>query len=151
MPKTDIPILLIAGAFGIMFLVSRASAAKKLKVNFHNFKIEKPVGLNDPTLLVNFRIDNPTSTPLSINSIVGDLFINDKLFSKISQQNPITIKGSNTTIYSVHATVIKEGIKQALLSLFDLIRKKKQVIVRFKGVVSSTGFNIPIDSTVIQL
>lgn len=142
-------ILLLSGAvIAAFYFFSRSNAAKNLKVLFQNIKFEKPSGFNLPTMLVNFKIINPTSTPLQIESIVGDLFINDKLFSTVSQTLPVTIPKNNVTVYSIK---IETGIIQAMTSILQLLKQKKRLTVKFVGTANSTGFMIPINQTIIQL
>lgn len=144
------PIVLLTAAGILLWYYSRGMAAKKLNVNFQNIKFEKPRGIAFPELLVNFKIENPTNTPLQIDSLVGDIFVNDKLLSSINQNNPVTILNTRTTVYTVRAT-LKKGIVDAVYSILQLITQKKPINVRFKGWVKSSGLNIPIDTTVIQL
>ena len=146
--KLIAPLLLSAGVIYAFFLYGKTTAAKSLKILFQNIKLEKSTGLNLPTLLVNFKIINPSSTPLRIESIVGDLFINNKLLSTISQTLPVTIPANNVTVYSIK---METGIVQAVATLLQLIKQKKGLTLTFKGQANSTGFMIPIQQTVIQL
>lgn len=131
-----------------VFLYGKSETAKNLRINFQNIKFEKTSGLNFPTMVVNFKVINPSSTPLRLESIVGDLFINNKIFSTVSQTIPMTIPANNVTVYSVK---IETGLINAISSVLQLIRQKKQLTITFRGVANSTGFMIPIEQTIIQL
>ena len=69
------------GAAVLLYLLSKKSAAKNLRIYFQTIGTKKSTGLNFPTITATFRIVNPTSSILTIDSIVGDLMINNKLLS----------------------------------------------------------------------
>lgn len=129
-----------------VFLYGKTTAAKNLRVLFQGIKFQKPSGANFPILL-GLKFVNPSSSPIKINSIVGDLFINGHLFNTVTQTNSITIPGNDTVTRTVR---IETGLLQAISTVAQLIREKKKFTVTFKGVANSTGFMIPIEQTLIQ-
>lgn len=135
------------GALAVYYFYSKASAGKNLKVNFQNLKFGKFTGFSLP-ITANFKILNGSSTPITIDSIVGEIFINNKLISTISQTNKINVSGNSETIYPIK---VDTGIFDAINVIRQLIKDKKKFVVQFKGTANSTGLMIPIDQTIIQL
>jgi len=133
----------------ILYLLSKKSAAKNLLVYFQTLSVKKSGGLNFPTIQAVFRLVNPSSSPLTIDTIAGDIMVNDKLFSTLAQVNPITIAANSETLYSVN---IKTPIFNALTTLVQLIRNKtKHIKIDFKGTANSGGILLPINDTITSL
>ncbi len=148
--QKNIPILLLLTA-GVIFAVStygKSEAAKNLKVLFQDLKFEKATGYNLPVMALNFKIINPTSSPLKISSIAGDLFVNGKLLSTVSQLNAVNIPANNTTFYTLRA---ETSITAAVSNLLSLIKNRGKITITFEGVVNSSGFSIPVSQTIIKM
>lgn len=147
--NTTIALLLCAGVIYAVSLYGKTTAAKNLKVLFQGLKFEKSGSGNLlPALLLSFKIINPSSNTLQINSIVGDIFLNDSLLSTVEQTNPINIPANNISIYTIK---LQTGITNVLQSFLSLIRKKQKAVIRFEGVANSSGFMIPIKQTIISI
>lgn len=133
----------------ILFFLSKKSAAKNLRIYFSSISLKKQGGLNLPTIVANFRIINPTSGSLVIDSIAGDLKVNDSLLSSINQNQPLTIPGNSESIYSIN---IKTPIISLASTIIYLLKSKtKKIKVQFDGTVNSGGILLPINETVFQL
>lgn len=133
------------GATILLFLLSKKSAAKNLRVYFQTIGLKKPTGINFPTVTATFRIVNPTSSPLTIDSIAGDLMVNNKLLSTLSQVDPIQIAGNSESLYTVN---IKTPIFNALTTVLQLLKSKQRLKVDFVGTVNSGGFLLPLNETI---
>jgi LEA14-like dessication related protein len=112
-----------------------------------NIKFGKFTGLSLP-ILANFRIINPTNTPLKIENITGDIFINGKLISTVTQLTPFNIAGNSEIVYPVN---VQTGLMDAINVVRQFIRERKKFTVTFKGSANSTGILIPIENTIVQL
>ena len=75
----------------VLYLLSKKSAAKNLRIYFQTIGMKKPSGFNFPTITATFRIVNPTSSTLTIDSIAGDLMVNNKLLSTLSNTETFTV------------------------------------------------------------
>jgi hypothetical protein len=134
------------GAAILLLLLSKRSAAKNLRVYFQTIGLKKPKGLNFPTVTATFRIVNPTSSTLLIDSIAGDLMVNNKLLSSISNIDSISIPAKSETLYTVN---IKTPIFQALTTVIQLLKEKsKKIKVDFVGTANSGGLLLPINETI---
>ena len=135
------------GAAVLLYLLSKSSAAKNLKVYFQTLSLKKPKGLNFPTVQAVFRIVNPTSSTLTIDSIAGDITVNNKFLSSLSQIDPISIPANSETLYTIN---IKTPILNALQTIVSLFKSKsKSFKVDFVGTVNSGGILLPINETVM--
>jgi LEA14-like dessication related protein len=134
------------GAAILLYILSKKSAAKNLRVYFQTISLKKGKGLNFPTVQAVFRIVNPTSSALTIDSIAGDILLNGQLLSSLSQTDSLSIPGQSESIYTVN---IKTPIFNALTTLISLFKNKtKKINVEFTGSVNSGGIIIPISQKV---
>jgi len=134
------------GAAVLLYFLSKSSAAKNLKVYFQTLSLKKPKGLNFPTVQAVFRIINPTSSTLTIDSIAGDITVNNKFLSSLSQIDPISIPANSETLYTIN---IKTPIFNALTTIVSLFKSKsKSFKVEFNGTINSGGILLPIKETI---
>ena len=140
-------IFLGLGAGIIFYFLSKGQAGKNLRITFSNIKFGKFTGLSLP-IIANFRIINPTNTPLKIENITGDIYINSKLISTVSQLTPFNIASNSEIIYPVN---VQTGLMDAINVVRQLIRDRKKFTVTFKGSANSTGILIPIENTIVQI
>ena len=134
-----------AAAAILLYLLSKKSAATNLKVYFQSISVKKAKGLVLPTILATFRVINPTSSPLTITSIAGDIFLNDNFFSSLSQTQSMTVPGQSESLYTVN---IKTPALNALYSIVKLFTKKLKMKVSFEGTVNSDGLLLPLSQSV---
>lgn len=134
------------GAAILLYILSKKSAAKNLRVYFQTIALKKGKGLNFPTIQAVFRIVNPTSSALTIDSIAGDILLNGQLLSSLSQTESLSIPGQSESIYTVN---IKTPVFNALTTLIALFKNKtKKINVEFTGSVNSGGIIIPLSQKV---
>lgn len=147
MNKTFKLILTVGGIAAVWYFISKARAGKNLRVNFQNLKFGKFTGLSLPIEL-SFSIINGSSTPITINSIVGEVYVNDRILSTVNNVDRFDIPGNSSVIYK---TKVETGALDAINVVRGLIKDKKRLAVTFKGQVNSTGLMIPVEQTVLQL
>jgi len=130
----------------VLYLLSKTSAAKNLRIYFQTIGMKKPSGLNFPTITATFRVVNPTSSTLTIDSLAGDLMVNNKLLSTLSNNESFTVPAKSESLYTVN---IKTPIFNALTTVVQLLKAKtKNIKVDFVGTANSGGFLLPINETV---
>ena len=141
--------LLIAGVLGAvaLFFYSRASAVKSLKVYLDSIDMGKITGFNLPELFAKFRIVNPSNTPLSVTSLAGDIFVNDKQLASIQQTEKLEIPANQEILYKVK---IKTPVLSVLPILISFLRRKQKFKLTYKGDLNSSGVIIPIEDTIYQ-
>lgn len=136
------------GAAILYFLISKKSAAKNLRIYFQTIGLQKPKGLNFPTVTATFRIVNPSSSTLTIDSLAGDLMVNNKFLSSIQNVESISIPAKSETQYTIN---IKTPIFNALTTVIQLLKsKQKNIKIDFVGTANSGGLLLPIKETVFQ-
>jgi LEA14-like dessication related protein len=139
-------LLLIGGAVAAaaLYFWSRGKASEKLRVYFQGISTTKS-GKLIPNIFVNFRLVNPTSTALSVDSIAGDIIVNGKAISAVQNLSKINIPANGQTIYPIQIYI--QGF-QAVMLIMDFIKKRQKVNITFEGTVNSSGFVIPLKQTV---
>ena len=138
----------------VLYLMSKKSTAKNLKVLLSNVDFAKQKGLNLPRLILQFRLINPTNQQLTLNALTGDLYINEKLYSTINSLQETTIPANSELMYNVNVdTPIIQSLTSLILFFKERLRNKKagkpqdKLNVQFKGNVNSGGIIIPISQT----
>lgn len=147
MNKTLKLILTVGGIAAVWYFISKARAGKNLRVNFQNLKFGKFTGLTLPIEL-SFSIINGSSTPITVNSIVGEVYVNDRILSTVNNVDRFDIPGNSSVLYK---TTVQTGGLDVINVVRGLIKDKKKLAVTFKGQVNSTGLMIPVEQTVFQL
>lgn len=144
----NIKLLIGVGIFGaILYYFSKARAGQNLRVSFFGIKFGKLRGFNLP-IEAKFRLINGSNTPVTINSIVGELRVNGKQLSTVSQVQPFDVAGNSDTIYTVN---VQTGAFDVINIVRDFIKRKQKLVVEFDGIVNSTGIMIPVQQTVLTL
>lgn len=136
-----------AAAAILLYLLSKKSAASNLKVYFQSVALKKAPGLVLPTVQATFRLVNPTSSPLTITSIAGDLLINNNFFSSLSQTQSMIVPAQSESLYTIN---VKTPVLQALSTIVQLFKKKQKITVSFEGTVNSDGLLLPIKETIMM-
>ena len=140
-----IPIILLGGAAVALFFLSRAGAARNLKVNFNRNKADWKKGSWLPVIFAEFNLINGSNTPLSLNSIVGEIIVNNQVVATVSMLEKMTIPANSASVLNVKVETSATGAGQVLLSL---LQKKQKINVEFNGTVNSSGIQIPINQTI---
>jgi len=142
--KKSLPFIIAGAGLILFYFLSKAKAGKSLKINFFDISFGSGSGFNVPDLFVRFQIINPSRTPITIDSIVGDLIINNENFATISNVEKFTIPAQQTILYKVKVQI---GVLNAFTTLYTLFKNKQKLKVTFNGNVNSSGIMIPINQT----
>jgi hypothetical protein len=145
--KKSIPFIIAGAGLILFYFMSKAKAGKSLKVNFHDILFGSSSGFNIPDMYVRFQIINPSSTPITIDSIVGDVIINGNSFATISNTSKFQIPAKETILYKVKVQI---GLLNVATTLYDLYRNKEKFNVTFNGSINSSGLLIPINQTIAK-
>ena len=132
-------ILPIAAGAAVLYFMSKAQAGKNIKVYLQGLKFSG--GGIVPNIFLNFRVVNGTSTSVSIDSLVGEVFINNKFFASVSNTDKFNIPANAETYYTVKLS--PSGLSTIAI-VYNLIKNKQAVTVEFSGTVNSTGALIPV-------
>ena len=143
--KKYLPIILTGAAAIFFYFFSRTQAAKNLKIYFRDLQLKKIKGKVLPEIFARFTINNGSNTPLSINSIVGDITVNGSALSSVSQFEKMTIPANSASVLNLKIQTPALNVAQVVYSMFG---KKQSVTVGFEGTVNSNGILIPISQSV---
>lgn len=132
----------MAGAAAI-YLLAKRSLSKKLQFDFSSVGTSGSV--TSPKINVTFAALNPTNQQATINSIVGELYVNNKFLGNVTSfvSQKILPKSSSNVSFT---------IKPSLLSALPIIKsiisnKQKGYSFTFKGNANVDGILIPIETS----
>jgi len=113
-------------------------AAKVLNTKIRSIRLNP---ISKAALIV--EIINPSSTPVSFNSITLDLLVDGFALSTLNYQKPTTVDGNNSIQINIPFKINPlEGVQ--FLASF-LTNKNKTKIVAVSGSINGEGFVIPVD------
>lgn len=138
---------LIVGAAGLLYFISKGKAAQKLRVYFNDVSFGKASGLRIPPMFARFRIVNPTNTPVTVDTIAGDIFFNKSQLASIQNLTPVTIPARSEILYPIK---IEASGFSLLQTAYNWIKNKEKVNISFDGSVNSSGVVFPVKQTILQ-
>jgi hypothetical protein len=135
-------IWILAGAAAIYILAKR-SLSKKLQFDFSSVGTSGTV--TSPKIVVHMAALNPSNQSATINSIVGELYVNNKFLGNVTSFNAQKIlpKASSDVSFT---------IKPSLLSALPIIKsiisnKTKGYSFTFKGNANVDGIVVPVETS----
>ena len=134
-----------AGAVALYFW-SKAQAGKNIKVYLSGVSLGRGSNVI-PDIFAKFRIVNGSNTPITLKSIVGDLFVNDKQIASVSNTESFDIPANKEVFYSVK---VSANVLSLISIVTNLIKAKQRIKVAFNGTINTTGLTIPIEQTIYQ-
>ena len=137
--------LLAVGGLFAFSLIRKAQAGKNLQVIFRTLRVLKPTGIALPTIQAIFTIQNPSSQQITINSLVGELLLNGKLLSNLSNFEKIIVPGNNQVDLPIN---IRIGLIDVISNVISLLKQKGKVTAQFEGNVNAENFIIPVTQTI---
>jgi LEA14-like dessication related protein len=90
---------------------------------------EKTNNLWNYVITLNFEGNNPNERDVFIGEYDLDLYVNDRLLSKITNSNPLVLKANGTTSFSLKTIVSPSGA----FSLFWKKLRNKRIEYRVSG------------------
>jgi len=136
-------LIYILGGAAALFLLTRKSLSKKLVFQL------KDVGTSGkwfaPVLVIKFRILNPSNQSAVVNSVAGELFMNNDLVTNISTFTKQKIGAKSESTLTLEA---KPGLTDVFSTLIKVIsNKKKNYTFKFVGNANIDGLIVPIAET----
>lgn len=132
----------IAGFVGWK-LYKKVQDADKLNVDIDSVDTKKSGGFL-PNIQITLLVKNPTGSTIKINSITGDLFVNNTKVGSINGFIPITIAANSSTKFPI---VIVPDYLNAMDIITNIINTRLSTTGTFKGTVIADSFTIPITKT----
>lgn len=140
-------VLLGLGVAGLLFAMAKKAKQyyDKLQVRFAGFTIDELILTGNTTVTFSLDIYNPTPVDLTVNSLIGDVYVNNHYVGVLSNNNEQMI-----TAYSASRMQATMSIPTAKLasSLVNLLRSNaNNVIIRYNGNIVVAGVNLPLNIT----
>lgn len=145
--KKALPFILTGAAVLLFYFYSKGAAAKNLKVYFKDIYTKKIKGQLFPAIYARFTINNGANTPLTVNSIVGDITVNGNAFSSVSSFDKYTIAANSSSVLTLK---IETPVTSVAQLVYNLLTRKEKINVRFEGTVNSTGVVMPISQSIVM-
>jgi LEA14-like dessication related protein len=132
----------VGGAAALYFLARYSFSQKAIFL----LRSVKPSGtILQPTVTVEIAVQNPTNQRITLKSISGSVFVNDKYLANVSSFGDQIITGNSESIVKVTARPSGVGVFQSVRQL--LTQPIGTIQVRFSGSANVDGINIPIEET----
>jgi len=138
--KKVVGVAIAAGV--IYYALTRKKLLENIIVSFAGIKFEG--GWNDPKVIIQLRINNPTQFTQTIKKISGRIILNDSiLIGEVIQDQPQLIDASNFNIFELPININFTGILNTIAALL----RKREGKYTFKGSMVVNGFDIPINES----
>jgi len=132
----------VGGAAALYFLARYSFSQKAIFL----LRSVKPSGtILQPTITVEIAVQNPTNQRITLKSISGSIFVNDKYLANVSSFGDQIIAGNSESIVKVTARPSGLGVFQSVREL--LTQPIGTIQVRFSGTANVDGINVPIEET----
>ena len=115
MKKIVITALLLIGSIWGYNTYAQSKASGTLKYQAGSFKFDK---ITTTSINAHGTLDvyNPTNTPISINGVVGEVFLNNSLLANFNNQKNITIQPNGTTSVGYDVSSFSTTVLNALIA-----------------------------------
>lgn len=140
--------LLILGIVGVLgySLFKGHDYYSRLAYRFVGYKITD-ISITDNTVIsiaLNFQIYNPTPVTLTVNSVVGDIYVNNYYIGKLNSRIDQIIYSDSVS--SVTLTVEADANRVGVVAIGELIKNKfTNMLVRFDGDITVEGIAVPVN------
>ena len=137
------PLLTLLGVAGGVLLISAvAKGAIARNLNFVVTGLRVGGTVLQPVLYVILGAQNPSSLDYTIQSLSGNVYVNDKLIGNASQFQEVTLKANSQTAYEISVQLSILVLSSEVLALFQgNIRGD----LRIQGTVNVEHVPFPID------
>ena len=133
---------LAAGAGLLWWWVSgKKKAASLLNIDLSAASLTNGGGII-PNVKLTFTASNPTNTPISVKSILGNVYVNSTQIATVSDFSGFTIPSNGSQQFS---TTVTPNVVSALSSLTSLMSSGTQIT--FTGTINAEGTTVSISKT----
>lgn len=128
----------VIGGVAAYYIFSKTLLAKKLNFIFSS------INFRGGNIELSFLVQNPANIGAVVNSVAGNLSVNNRIVANISTFKNQNIPARSETILTITARPQYFGAAQLLI---DLYKKKFSAIAKFTGNANVDGILIPINQT----
>lgn len=139
-------LLLGLGVAGLLLVMNKAKQYyKKLQVRFAGFTIDELILTGNTTITFSLDIYNPTPVDLTVNSLMGDVYVNNHYVGVLSNNNNQVITAYSASRMQATMTVSTAKLASSLVNL--LRSNTNNVTIRYSGNIVVAGVNLPLNIT----
>lgn len=139
-------ILLGLGVAGLLLVMKKAKQYyNKLQVRFAGFTIDELILTGNTTITFSLDIYNPTPVDLTVNSLMGDVYVNNHYVGVLSNNNNQVITAYSASRMQATMTVSTAKLASSLVNL--LRSNTSNVTIRYNGNIVVAGVNLPLNIT----
>lgn len=137
------PVLYIGLAFaGLLIFNKLQTAGTAERLNYLITSADWDFEILQITVRINVGIQNPTSSSLDFNSLVGSVYLNGEYLANVNSFQPVTILPNAQTNIQIIAYVSTLSMAGELI---DWLKTPSGVITSLKGTVNVGNMAVPID------
>lgn len=140
MPKNTFfkPLLILGGVLLLYTAAKAANFINGLKITFQNISFGGSLG--NPEIYLTLKVDNPTSTTIKIDNIIGVLKYSGTKIADIESVNGEDIPAEGVMYFDLKA---QTTATDALKLIADFINKKAANKFSFDGSLKINGIQVP--------
>lgn len=133
--------------FGGLAWISRTAKKyyDKLQVRFSGFTIDELILTGNTAATFTLDIYNPTPVALTINSLVGDIYINNHFIGTLQNYTAQTIDSYRASRITASISVPTMNLAAKLIQILQ--DKSSSYSLRYRGNMIVGGINLKLDFT----
>lgn len=136
-------VLIIAGIFGIWYLVRRNAVSNLLFQPTTDISMSFEGSL--PVARINLLVQNTSNVSLQLNSFAANVYANNTYVGNVSGFTPVMIAANSEGLIPVDVKFNPLGIVQDIIRAFQT--KSFAQNIELRGSVNAEGVQVPIDLT----
>ena len=139
----------LIGLIGIflagVYFWGKAQAGKNLKIALSSIDLNKINFGFSPSITANFTLTNPTSFSITLNSLIGSVFLNNQNISSVRENVPVLVPANSSVNYPV---IVSIGLIDTILTIQQIISNHERINIKFIGVVNAEGIDVSINQQI---
>lgn len=140
-------VLLGLGVAGLLLVMAKKAKQyyDKLQVRFAGFSIDELLLTGNTTVTFSLDIYNPTPVNLTVNSLMGDVYLNNHYVGVLSNNNEQVIAAYSASRMQATMSVSTGRLAASLVKLLQ--SKATNVTIRYNGNIVVAGVSLPLNIT----
>lgn len=140
-------VLLGLGVAGLLLVMAKKGKQyyDKLQVKFAGFSIDELLLTGNTTVTFSMDIYNPTPVDLTVNSLIGDVYLNNHYVGVLSNNNEQVIAAYSASRMQATMSVSTGRLAASLVKLLQ--SKATNVTIRYNGNIVVAGVSLPLNIT----
>ena len=142
-------VLLGLGVAGLLLVMAKKAKQyyDKLQVRFAGFSIDELVLTGNTTVTFSLDIYNPTPVDLSVDSLVGDIYVNNHFVGVLTNYQSQIIATYTATKLQATMTVSTVTLASSLVKLLQ--SSDGRYALNYRGFIIVEGINLKLNFTTV--